>query len=39
MVRCQAYIYQPLRRSRLRRKVDFKAEFNKFEFRVYYLLV
>ena len=32
------HIYQPLRSSRIWHKVNFKAEFNRFEFRVFLLL-
>ena len=33
------FIYQPLSTSRIRHKVYFSAEFNRFEFRVFVFLV
>ena len=33
-----SHIYQPLRSSRIWHKVNSKAEFNRFEFRVFLLL-
>ena len=32
------HIYQPLRSGRIWHEVNFQAEFNKFEFRVFLLL-